>query len=116
MEYVDATAIPPSAFTLSSSDQEANYYKNHNRNDEENENNNATHLQANYSSPSSFLTRSPSSPSGSGSGSGSESGDRFTLEPDLQMSRANWWQVLVTIYHPNPEIGTKLVMGDIMHL
>lgn len=32
------------------------------------------------------------------------------------MSRANWWNDLVVIYHPNREIGTKMVIGDILHL
>lgn len=59
----------------------------------------------------------PSTAGGSASGlSNSDFGDYFMLEPDLQMSRANWWQDLVTIYHPNAEIGTKLVMDDILHL
>lgn len=120
MEYVNdptslaagAIAVPPSVFTLLSSDQDANFEN------EDGKKTDAKHLRTNYSSPSSYLTRSPISPSGSGSlsGDGSDLGDYFTMEPDLQMSRANWWQVLVTIYHPNPEIGTKLVMGDILHL
>ena len=39
----------------------------------------------------------------------------FYTEPDLQMTRANWWQGLVAIYHPNAEIGNRLVMADIVH-
>lgn len=126
MEYVDdrssvarggdgggggMTAVPRSTFVLSSPDYDGT-------NDDEENNSVSTHLQVNHSSPSSYLASRPSSSSGSGtaSGSGSELGDYFMTEPDLQMSRANWWQDLVTIYHSNPEIGTKLVMGDILHL
>jgi len=62
-------------------------------------------------------TPAASSSSSSASSSGGGSGyNEFYTEPDLEMSRASWWQHLVTIYHPNAEIGSKLVMGDIAHL
>lgn len=64
------------------------------------------------STPSASSSSSPASSSGGGSSNYNE----FYTEPDLEMSRASWWQHLVTVYHPNAEIGSKLVMGDIAHL
>lgn len=94
----------PAMFTLSNTASKRRYGQ------QDDESNNGTiHL----SSRASPITGSPPSTSG---GSSSDFGDYFMLEPDLQMSRANWWQDLVTIYHPNGEIGTKLVMDDILHL
>ena len=60
-------------------------------------------------------TKSPPPASMPSSSSSSEYSE-FYKEPDFQMTRANWWQGLVAIYHPNAEIGSKLVMADIVHL
>jgi hypothetical protein len=64
------------------------------------------------SSTKSHPVSTPSASSPLGAGEFSE----FYREPGLQMIRANWWQGLVAIYHPNAEIGNELVMVDIVHL
>jgi hypothetical protein len=90
-----------------------------------NDNNNAhaaktgTKNRNKISSATGGSTKSPtpaSTPSSSSSSSRASEYCEFYTEPDLQMTRANWWQDLVTIYHPNAEIGNKLVMADVVHL
>lgn len=65
--------------------------------------------------PSTQSSAAASTPSASSSSSGSKYTEFYT-EPGLEMSRADWWQNLVIIYHPNSELGTRLVMADIAHL
>lgn len=95
----DISAAPPHFFELSSSPLSISHTQNQVEEDD-----------TTSTPPATSSTSSPAS-----SSSSFEIGE-FLTEPDLAMSRANWWNDLVVIYHPNREIGTKLVMNDIQHL
>jgi hypothetical protein len=88
---------------------ESNRKANHNTHAAKRERKNRNNI---WSMAGSSTKSTPSASSSSGATEHSE----FYREPDLQMTRANWWQELVAIYHPNAEIGNELLMADILHL
>lgn len=76
-----------------------------------------SHRPAPYPNSGSPITASNMSSGASTGSSGSDLGIDFFAEPDLAMSRANWWGDLVRVYSPDDaEVGTGLVMSDITHL